>query len=75
MTDALSSADIAVILGCAKKTALQKMLMYMPYYNITPLGMRATYRVDRKDFDKWLAAQRRAPEMDRILKFREVNLK
>lgn len=26
-------------------------------------------------YHKWLAAQRRAPEMDRILKFREVNLK
>lgn len=75
MSNTLSSADIATILGCSKKTALSKMLLYMPYYNITPLGMRATYRVDRKDFDKWLAAQRRAPEMDGIIKFRNANLK
>lgn len=75
MSSSLSSADIAVILGCSKKTALQKMLMYMPYYNITPLGMRATYRVDRKDFDKWLLAQKRAPGIDGIIKFREINLK
>ena len=70
MKNALSIKDIQSELGCSPNYAREIVMMELPHYDISNKGsLRATWRVRRTDFEKWLGIRREAPGLERIEQF------
>lgn len=66
---ALSIKDIQRELGCSPNHARALVLNELPHFNIATTGGRVTWRVRRRDFERWLEARREAPALERIEEF------